>query len=281
MSGSIGDDDWFTPERLKLLGKVQPDACCGFSPREDQPERHDQQTAFYNSDTTGVAWMVGGNGAGTTTLTMAKIAKLVLGTPAPRRDTPFWVIANSRDQVMETCWVEKLFGMGFIPEWRIDWDRITWYRSTRGWPYGVPLLPNEGEKTNWVLEFKSYAQCREQVQAEPIGGFAFVEQFPWDLLIETLRGCREYNLPGSKFCAFTPVDPALSFEIEQMIENGHKPKSGAEPDRLYMPDNWEVYRANTQCAMEAGHVSAEWFDEFFGMIPEEAREARMTGSFAS
>jgi len=33
--------------------------------------------------------------------------------------------------------------------------------------------------------------------------------------------------------------------------------------------------------MEAGHVSKEWFDEFFGMLPEEERAVRMIGAFAS
>ena len=33
--------------------------------------------------------------------------------------------------------------------------------------------------------------------------------------------------------------------------------------------------------MEAGGVSKEWFDEFFGMLPEEERAVRMIGAFAS
>jgi hypothetical protein len=33
--------------------------------------------------------------------------------------------------------------------------------------------------------------------------------------------------------------------------------------------------------MEAGHVDADWFDEFFGMIPEEMLDTRMRGMFAS
>jgi hypothetical protein len=33
--------------------------------------------------------------------------------------------------------------------------------------------------------------------------------------------------------------------------------------------------------MEAGHVDAKWFEEFFGMVPEDMRDVRMLGMFAS
>lgn len=277
----LPDEVLLSPQIQRLIEECAGQAWATFQPRPDQPERYDQQTSFYESDTKGVAWMVGGNGAGTTTLTMAKVAKLVLGTPAPRPNTPFWVIANTYEQVMETCWVEKLHGMGFIPENAINWKKATWYRSSRDWPYSIPLHPRPGERGNWVLEFKSYDQGRTNMQARSIGGFAFIEQFPYSLLVEVLRGCREYSIPGAKFCEFTPIDPALSIEIEQMLENGHRPKEGADPTRLYLPDNWEVYRANTTCAMEAGHVTKEWYDEFFSMVPEEMRATRETGAFAS
>lgn len=257
------------------------DAWYSFNPRPDQPERHDQQTAFYNSNTTGVAWLLGGNGAGTTTMVMLKVAKLVLGTPAPRKNTPFWVIATNYEQVMETCWVEKLHGMQFIPDEDVDWKKATWFKSSRGWPYSIPLKPRPGEQTSWVLEFKSYDQGRHAFQGRGIGGFAFIEQFPYSILTEVLRGCRMYSIPGSKFCEFTPIDPSLSVEIEEMIQNGYRPDDGGDPGRKYMPNNWEIYRANTRCAMEAGHVTEEWYEEFFGMIPEDARATRETGEFAS
>ena len=202
---------------------------------------------------------------------MAKVAKFVLSDqPPPRKDTPFWIIAESYEQVCKACWKEKLFGHGHIPECEIDRPRIRWYKPNQNWPFEVPLRPWPGyEGRNWSLQFKSYKQGRGQMQAESIGGFCFVEQFPWGLLEEVLRGCREYNFPGSKMCEFTPVDPRLSVELEDMIEKGS------------VPEGWEIYRANTECALEAGHVSAEWFREFFGMVPEEMRMTRMTGAFAS
>lgn len=241
-----------------------------FRPRPDQPERHDQQESFYHSRTPGVSFLIGGNGAGTTEVACAKIAKFVFETPPPRKDTPFWIISGSYEQTMKTAWKEKLYGHGHIPGSEVEWDRIRWFKSSQQWPFEVPLRPwpNRPGK-NWSLVFKSYEQGRGSMQAESIGGFCFIEQFPWVLLEEVLRGCREYNFPGSKFCEFTPVDPSLSIEVEEILDESRE-----------RPAGWEFYRANTQCAMEAGHVSAEWFDEFFGMVPEEMRETRMTGAAA-
>lgn len=241
-----------------------------FRARPDQPDRYDQQTAFIDSQAIGVSWLIGGNGAGTTECAIRKVAKFVMDTPPPRADTPFWLISDTYEQVMDALWKEKLYGHGHIPHSEIDWDRVSWYKPNQNWPFRVPLLPwpNRPNK-NWVLEFKSYEQGRQRLQARSIGGFCFSEQFPYELLTEVLRGCREYNFPGSKFCEFTPIDPALSAPIEEMIEN----------DAL--PPGWEVFRANTECAVEAGHVSREWFDEFYGMIPEEMLLTRLIGAFAS
>ena len=241
-----------------------------FVPRPDQPDRFDQQASFFHSQSPGVAWMVGGNGAGTTNISLAKMVRFLMETPPPRYDTPFWVISDTYEVVCESCWKEKLFEQGLLPRSEIDWERIHWYKSTRGWPFAVPLKPyRDAPNKNWVIEFKSYKQGRSQMQARSIGGFLFVEQFPWDLLTEVLRGCREYNYPGSKLCEFTPINPDLSVHLQEMLEE----------DTL--PRGWEVFRANTECAMEAGHVSKEWFEEFFSMIPEETRLTRMTGAWAT
>ena len=189
-----------------------------FTPRPDQPERFDEQTAFYESKGDGVAWMIGGNGAGTTTTLLAKVARFIYETPPPRPDTPFWVIAKSYDQVTKTCWKEKLYGQGHILDKDVDWARVGWYKSKQRLPYSVPLKPNE-RGNNWMLEFRSYEQGIGAMMAQAIGGFAFVEQFPWGVFEEVLRGCREYNFPGSKLVEYTPVDPDLSIDIEEMIEN--------------------------------------------------------------
>ena len=257
-----------------------------FRPRPDQPDRYDQQTAFYDCQSRGVIWLLGGNGSGTTELAMAKTARFVYETTPPRRDTPFWVIAESYEQCMETCWKEKLFGHGHILPHDVDWDRVTWYSSKDGLPKRIPLKSPPGHAgKNWTLEFKSWNQGRGQMQARAIGGFCFVEQFPWGVFEEVLRGCREYNFPGSKLVEYTPVDPRMSGEIEEMISNGKRRDlplgTRAKSSVKYLPDDWEVFHANTECALEAGHVDAEWYAEFFGMIPEEMRDVRQKGLFAS
>ena len=184
-------------------------------------------------------------------------------------DTPIWLISESYEMVCKSVWKEKLSprsGYGLLPSSEIDWDRIRWLRPNQGWPLEVPLKPWKGRPgKNYSISFRSYAQGRQQMQAESIGGFCFFEQFPWGLLEEVMRGCREYAFAGNKLCEFTPVDPGLSGELREMEELNE------------LPEGWAIYRANTRCAMEAGHVSEQWYNQFFGMIPQSMRRVRERG----
>jgi len=237
-----------------------------FRPRPDQPERHDEQTAFFESRHPGVTFLLGGNGAGTSTVALCKVVEFVLTTPPPRPDTPFWILAESYEQTMNVCWKEKLDQQGHLPPQEVDWDRIRWYKRHNNWPFSVPLKPWPGAPDqNWQLVFKSYDQGRARMQGESIGGFLFVEQFPWGILEEVLRGCREYDFVGNKLAEFTPIDPVRSARLQEMEET----------DTL--PEGWAIYRANTECAVEAGHVTRQWFDLFYGMIPESMRDVRLRG----
>ncbi len=251
----------------KLQRRMAELACYSFQPRPDQPTRHDQQTAFYNSQHAGVSFLLGGNGAGTTTLGLAKAVKfMTCDQPPPRKDTPFWIIAGSYQQVMGACWKEKLHQQGHLHPNDVDWQRIQWYKPNNDWPFTVHLKPWRGRPgKNWSISFKSYEQGRAAMQAESIGGFLFVEQFPWGILEETLRGCREYAFTGNKLAEFTPVDPALSMELREMEENSS------------LPEDWAIYRANTRCAMEAGHVTKQWYNTFFGMVPDQMKPVRESG----
>lgn len=251
-----------------------------YQPRPEDPERCDQQESFVNEQLTGVAFMVGGNAAGTTTAAMFKVARFLLNQRPPRYDTPFWIIGESYDQICDVAWKEKLWGNQMLPREEIDEGRITWYKKNKQYPFTVPLRPWPDDPTrNWCIEFKSYGQGRHQLQGYSIGGFCFVEQFPMDLLRETHMRCRDYYFPGSMIAEFTPIDPVLSMDIQEMHENGEMPEK-PDPSRKYMPKNWKVYRANTMCAMEQGHVSKEWFDQAFSAMDPAEREVRMKGMWA-
>ncbi len=263
-----------------MFGPEYP-AYLHFQPRPDDPERYDQQTLFCEEKLTGVAFLVGGNGAGTTSCAMHKVVRFLMETPPPRFDTPFWIIGESYEQICETAWKEKLHEKGFLPPVEVDWGRIVWLNSKSDHPKVVPLKPWEGRPgKNWTIEFKSYKQGRAEMQGRAIGGFCFVEQFPWNMLQEVLRGCREYNLPGGKIAEFTPIDPYLSARLQAMSENGHKPEN-PDPRLEYMPPSWKLYRANTRCAMEQGHVDEYWYHDFFGSMNEQERAVREIGAWAT
>ncbi len=44
-----------------------------------------------------------------------------------------------------------------------------------------------------------------------------------------------------------------------------------------IPEDWGMFRANTECALEAGHVSKQWFKQFYPMLSEQMRAVRMKG----
>jgi hypothetical protein len=256
-----------------------------FSPRPDRVADLDQQTGFAESSTNGVAFCLGGNGSGTTTSVLAKAVRFMLENEPVRRDCPFWLIAGSYEQIC-SLYDEKLDQKGHLPPSCIDRKRIGWLKPNNNWPMRVPLRPAEGSKNNWMLEFKSYEQGRQQMQARAIGGFAFIEQFPWELLTEVRRGCREFSMKsyrGNKLAEFTPVDPALSSNLEEMIRFGKAPADRSRRIRgaQYLPDNWEVFYQNTAIAAEAGHVDPDWFEEFCAMIPDDMIDVRIRGMFGS
>jgi len=205
--------------------------------------------------------------SGTTAAAAWKTANFLLRQqPPPRKNTPFWVISNTYEQVMGVCWAEKLSGQQFIPDCEVEWDGIRWYDSKRGLPFSVPLKPWPGRPgKNWVLEFKSYEQGRRSMQARSIGGFWFSEQFPLDIFLEVLRGCREYMFPGGQFAEFTPIDPELCIWVEKVMDDP--------------PEGWKFYRANTAC--NVANLADGWFDQFFATVPGELIQTRMTGALAT
>ena len=236
-----------------------------FHARPDNPELGDQQNG-YLKDRNKVSFFQKGNASGGTTASAMKLAEFVLrGQPPPRHDTPFWIISEDYDLCVDTCWKEKLYGQGFIPECEIDRPRIEWLSRAGDRPSRVPLKPWPGRRgKNWVLEFKSYGQRRQAMQAASIGGFWFCEQFPWDIFTEVLRGCRDYMFPGGQFCEFTPIDPGLCKRMQEIIDH---PREG-----------WKVYRGNTYC--NQANLAEGFVDDFKASIADELLQTRLRGDLA-
>lgn len=251
------------PELAEWLA-LSDTAWGSWRPRPDNPALFDEQSGYCNNRDT-VAFLCAGNASGKTSASAHKLANFVLHQQRPpRRDTPFWVIAKTYEQVCSVCWGEKLIGEGHIPNCEIDWSRISWIDRKRGWPSVVPLKPWPGRKGNWCLHFKSYEQGRESMQAASIGGFWFSEQFPGDLFVEVLRGCRQYLFPGGQFCEFTPIDPDMCMWVERLIDE--------------TPPGWRFYRCNTECNTS---LARDWLENFKAAIPDEMLETRLRGALAT
>ena len=156
------------------------DAWLTWRPRPDKPAEFDQQSGFVNSRDL-VSFALGGNGSGKTACAAKKCADFVMATPPPRKDTPFWILAEDYTQVCEVCWAEKLNGQKFLPDAVVDWERVDWLKPRQNWPLMVPLKKHPNGK-NWRLEFRSYAQGWKAQQARSIGGFWFSEQVQWCLI---------------------------------------------------------------------------------------------------
>lgn len=118
--------------------------------------------------------------------------------------------------------------------------------------------------TRWKLRFQSTG--KPILGGTIIGGFFFDEAPPYGLLLEALRATRECEFVGNKICNFMPLNNTMLPELREL-------------ESKCLPSGWAVYRASTQCSVEAGHVSREWFDEFFSIVPESERASRMHGAW--
>jgi len=241
-----------------------------FKPRPDRPELFDEQESYVNSRDI-VSFLVAGNASGKTEASARKCAEFLLRRQeAPRRDCPFWILSDTMEIVTSVCWQEKLLGNGHIPSDEIQWDRIVWHSEKNGQPKSVPLKPWPKERggdpnRNWKIEFKSYEQGRQALQARAIGGFWFSEQFPVGLFTESLVRCREYLFPGGQFAEFTPLEPDLCVWLERLME---KP-----------PADWKFYRCNTEC--NAVNLADKAIETFIATTPDELVETRLRGALAS
>lgn len=256
-----------------LVFKLTTNPYYTFEPRIDLPEEYDEQTSFVNSDfwfdreggqfrygdeSVRFAICLGGTGSGKTISAAHKTAKLVLETAPPRERCPFWVIGETYELACGVCWVEKLSQL--IPPEQIL--HASYINAGRNWPSSVLLRhPDNPRRPGWVLDFKSYAQGRDRFQAASIGGYWFNESAPMSIVEETQGRCRDYNSPG--WADFTPLD----------FDDPNWPRAYEKP-----PAGWRFYHLNT----EKNTALAEgWADDFLSKVPEDMRETRRIGMFAT
>ncbi len=228
-----------------------------FQPRPNAPEDHDEQQAFIDySGKFGIC--LGGTGSGKTIAAAVKTAKYVLNNRPPRERCPFWIVGETFDMVCGICWQEKLSTL--IPKDRI-WG-IDWYKSTRGYPFAVMLKhPDNPKKIGWVLEFKSFSQGRQHMQGASIGGYWINEECPIEIVQEIQGRCRDYNSPG--WADFTPIE----------VVSPEWPEKYDDPD-----PGWKFFHLN----VERNDALADgWAKDYIASFPEEERETRRIGVFAS
>jgi hypothetical protein len=103
------------------------------------------------------------------------------------------------------------------------------------------------------------------MQARSICGAWFSEQFAWPIFVEVLRGCRDYMFPGGQFAEFTPIDPELCMSVEKIMDDP--------------PAGWGFYRLNTE--RNRANLATDWYDSFFGSVPDEMMATRKTGALAT
>ncbi len=194
--------------------------------------------------------------SGKTIAAAVKTAKYILETPPPRPLCPFWVVGETYDMVCGVCWQEKLSNL--IPAGNIL--NIDWYKSIRNWPFAVILRnPTNPDQPGWVLDFKSYSQGRERMQAFSIGGYWCNEEIPLHVLIEVQGRCRDYDSPG--WCDFTPIE----LKSPEWIDVYEEP-----------PKGWKFFHLNVE---KNDALSEGWAERFLSNIPEDMRETRRIGTF--
>ena len=131
-----------------------------------------------------------------------------------------------------------------------QWDQAA--KSVR--PYQVP--------EPWKIRFVSYRDLFDS-PGVVIGGFLFVDQPPVGVVQEAMSRCRMGFL-GGQIAEFTPLSVKLCADWKRFADD---------------IGQGGLYRLNTQCAVEADHVSRQWFDTFFQTIPPSQFDTRMWGAW--
>lgn len=196
--------------------------------------------------------------SGKTQAAAVKTARYVLNTPPMRPRCPFWIVGDTYETVCSVCWEEKL--SHYIPKSRIR--SIDWLKVNRQWPLAVTLRdPRDPSKPGWVLEFKSYSQGFATMKARSIGGYWFNEEVPLHIVTEVQGRCREYDSPG--WADFTPIE-VVSPDWPEMYDDP--------------PEGWRFFHLNVE---KNRHLAKGWAARYLASVPEDERETRRIGVFAT
>lgn len=229
-----------------------------FRPRPDDPSDWDMQSAFVNAQDK-FAICIGGNRSGKTIAAAYKTARYLRETRPFRARCPFWILGETFEMTTAICWDENL--RNFIDP--ADILNISWYDKKRNLPAVVLLRhPDDREQPGWSIEFKSYDQGVTLMQGRTIGGYWFNEEAPLNLVQEVQVRCANYDAPG--WADFTPIhtrDPVWQDLYDER------------------PPGWNFYHLNL-LKNKTKKIQA-WAEHYLPSIPEDERETRRIGVFAS
>ena len=197
--------------------------------------------------------------SGKTIAAAYKTAKYLKETKPFRERCGFWILGQTFEMTTTICWDENL--RNFIDD--RDILDISWYDKKRNLPATVLLRhPDNPERPGWSIEFKSYDQGVTLMQGRSIGGYWFNEEAPLNLVQEVQVRCANYDAPG--WADFTPIhtrDPVWQDLYDQP------------------PEGWKFYHLNL--LKNKTKEIQRWAAHYLPSIPEDERETRRIGVFAS
>jgi hypothetical protein len=256
------------PELLSLVQRflsVEQHPLHSWSPRPDQPDRHDQQSAFMTDKTSRFMVALGGTGSGKSDAAACKVARFLLSEQSPPiSDTPVWVVSDTEKTTAEICWpkLQKFIPSDAIARKKNGDPDISWSNEQARHPAFVRLKPWKGSKGNYKIEFKSAHQGRTKFQGVAIMLAWMSEAISdWAIVSEIIGRTREWA-ESRVIYEQTPLIPQR--ELEALYQ---APSPG-----------WAFYHMNTRCN---SHLQPGFIDELLATVPEEMRDTRTWGAFGS
>jgi len=218
----------------------------------------DEIQSNFHTSMAPIRWLMGGNQSGKTHTNMIDLAQLVLNVHPTRIISKglHWACIESWEQVRDILWADNL--KKFIPKHHILHIR-----------YGQERVPKRLIlKNGHTIEFKAFNQGRGLFQGRAINSCYCDEQclHDFDGIFREIQS-RLVTLNGTLSWSMTPIVPQASLE-DRILE---------------LPDTDEVFYAdlNSNRKSRGGYVSDERVDALIAEWPDEIKETRIKGHFAS